>query len=148
MLQDVARRVTLGLTFLVTVSFCMVGTVRAAELHMFESPGCAWCKRWHAEVGPGYPKSSEGLRAPLQLRDVARSSGAGILLAQPITVSPTFVLVENGREIGRIVGYPGAGFFWGLLVQLVAKMDRATALPQGRFAKLHISQLSAHLFTC
>ena len=140
MIHELARRVALGLAFLATTSFCMVETSRAAELLMFESPGCAWCKRWHAEVGPGYPKSREGLRAPLQLREVARSSEAGNLLANPITVSPTFVLVDDGREIGRIVGYPGADFFWGLLAELVAKMDRASSLSQRRFAKLLIIQ--------
>jgi hypothetical protein len=29
------------------------------------------------------------------------------------------VLVENGAEIGRIEGYPGEDFFWGLLKQML-----------------------------
>jgi len=36
---------------------------------------------------------------------------AGVLLERPITVTSTFVLAEEGREIGRIVGYPGEDFF-------------------------------------
>ncbi len=144
MIYRLARRVALGLALLATTSVDMVKTAGAAELLMFESPGCSWCQRWHAEVGPGYPKSSEGLRAPLQVREVGRSRDAGNLLAKPITISPTFVLVDNGREIGRIVGYPGADFFWGLLAELVAKMDRATSLPQRRFAKLQITQSFAN----
>lgn len=144
MIYRLARHIALGLAFLATASVGMAETVGAAELLMFESPGCSWCQRWHAEVGPGYPKSSEGLRAPLQFREVARSRDAGNLLAKPITISPTFVLVDNGREIGRIVGYPGADFFWGLLAELVAKMDRATSLPQRRFAKHQSTQSFAN----
>ena len=101
-------------------------TARAAELVLFESPGCPWCARWRAEVGPGYPKSDEGMRAPLRAHALADADNAGVQLAAPVVASPTFVLVENGREIGRSVGYPGADFFWGLFAQLIAKLDRAS----------------------
>ena len=30
-------------------------------------------------------------------------------------VTPTFVLAEGGREVGRIVGYHGEDFFYGML---------------------------------
>ena len=33
------------------------------------------------------------------------------------------MLVDNGREIGRIVGYPGADFFWAMLGELMSKLD-------------------------
>lgn len=32
--------------------------------------------------------------------------------------TPTFVLIDGGREVGRIEGYPGEAFFWGLLEKL------------------------------
>ena len=102
-------------------------SAQAAELVMFEEPGCPWCARWHAEVGPGYPLSEEGKRAPLRVVALARAQAAGVRLAAPVVASPTFVLVDNGREVGRIVGYPGADFFWGLLDQLFKKLDRHSA---------------------
>jgi hypothetical protein len=37
--------------------------------------------------------------------------------------TPQFVLVANGREIGRIRGYPGEDHFWGLLGVLIKKLD-------------------------
>ncbi len=95
----------------------------AAELLMFETRGCPWCATWHREVGPGYPKSTEGQRAPLRRLDLGDTAKTGFTFATPITASPTFVLVDKGREIGRITGYPGADFFWGLLAQLVAKLE-------------------------
>ena len=95
----------------------------AAELLMFESRGCAWCAAWHREVGPGYAKSSEGTRAPLRREDLADAAKIQVALASPVVASPTFILVDRGREIGRITGYPGADFFWGLVGQLIAKLD-------------------------
>ncbi len=37
-------------------------------------------------------------------------------------LTPLFVLVDNGRELGRIRGYPGEDHFWGLLGILVGKL--------------------------
>ena len=92
------------------------------ELLMFDQAGCPWCLRWRAEVGPGYPKSAEGRRAPLRTIDIGAPRPPGITLASPVRATPTFVLVENGREIGRIVGYPGADFFWSMLDGLMKKL--------------------------
>lgn len=93
------------------------------ELLMFEEPGCPWCKRWHEEVGVGYPLTPEGKRAPLRRLELARAGQAGVRLASPVTASPTFVLISEGREVGRITGYPGAAFFWGLLEGLLKKIE-------------------------
>jgi hypothetical protein len=38
-------------------------------------------------------------------------------------LAPLFVLVDRGREIGRIRGYPGEDHFWGLLGVLIKKLD-------------------------
>ena len=40
-----------------------------------------------------------------------------------------FVLVDNGREFGRIRGYPGDTFFWGLLANLIERLDRGEPAP-------------------
>ena len=46
-----------------------------------------------------------------------------VLTALPdIVYTPTFVLMDGGREIGRIVGYPGEDFFWSLLGELVQRL--------------------------
>ena len=96
--------------------------LRAAELQMYEEQGCVWCRRWHAEIGPAYSKTPEGRRAPLVRIDIHQPRPAGVTLSAPVRATPTFVLVENGREVGRITGYPGADFFWGLLEQLMSKL--------------------------
>lgn len=87
-------------------------------LVMVEEPGCAYCARWHAEVGPAYANSAEGRYAPLRR---VRIGAADIGHLKGLRYTPTFVLVDGEREIGRITGYPGADFFWGLLADMLAK---------------------------
>ena len=43
-------------------------------------------------------------------------------LLDDLTFTPTFAVVENGWEVGRIRGYPGDDFFWGLLGQILARL--------------------------
>lgn len=105
----------------------MAQSPRSVELVMFEEPGCPWCARWRQEIGPAYPKSPEGRRAPVRHIMIHEQHKADIALAMPITVSPTFVLSDGRKEIGRISGYPGPDFFWSMLAELIAKLDRPSA---------------------
>lgn len=95
---------------------------RAAELLMVEEEWCAWCKRWHEEVGAIYDKTAESKRAPLRLMDIHDAVPKDITLASRPRFTPTFILIVDGQEAGRIEGYPGEDFFWGLLNQM---LDRA-----------------------
>jgi thioredoxin-related protein len=91
----------------------------AAELVMFRSAGCPYCAAWDRAIGPIYPKTDIGKRAPLRQVDIGQTSEVKIALVSPIRFTPTFVLVDSGRELGRIEGYPGEDFFWGLLERLL-----------------------------
>jgi hypothetical protein len=95
---------------------------RAAELVMFVEAGCPWCARWDSEVSEAYANSEEGRIAPLRRVEISAARMSGIRLARAVTVTPTFVLVEGGAEVGRITGYPGADFFWGMLGELMARL--------------------------
>jgi hypothetical protein len=106
------------------------GAGRAAELIMFDDPGCSWCRRWHAEIGPGYPHSPEGKLAPLRRVHIRDQATAGVRLASPVRATPTFVVVENGQEIGRIVGYAGADFFYPQLDELLQRLPRPAPEPR------------------
>lgn len=83
-------------------------------LLMAEEDGCYWCARWHKEIAHIYPKTAEGRTAPLQTYDL-HSETPDVIFASKVRFTPTFILVENGQELGRIEGYPGEDFFWGLL---------------------------------
>lgn len=100
--------------------------VAAAELLMVEQPGCSWCRRWHDEIGPGYAKTAEGKVAPLRRADL-RALPPDISFKAAVTATPTFVLVHDGMEIGRLTGYPGAEFFYGMLAPLLGKLPGTRA---------------------
>jgi hypothetical protein len=95
----------------------------AAELVMFEQAGCTWCATFDREIAPIYPKTAEGQRAPLRRVDIDHPLPQDLAFIDMERLAPLFVLVENGREIGRIRGYPGEDNFWGLLGVLINKLD-------------------------
>jgi hypothetical protein len=94
----------------------------AAELLMYRRAGCPWCAMWDREIGPIYPKTDIGRRIPLRMVDLDRGDAPAVRVRSPVRYTPTFVLVENGKEVGRIEGYPGDAFFWGLLEQMVEQL--------------------------
>jgi hypothetical protein len=98
-----------------------IASVAAAEptLVMVEQPGCVYCQRWDAEIAPAYPKTAEGMFAPLIRADLREGPPAGITYDRRVVFTPTFILVENGEELARLEGYPGDDFFWPLLTRLL-----------------------------
>ncbi|RMD94762.1 MAG: hypothetical protein D6811_02185 [Alphaproteobacteria bacterium] len=100
----------------------------SVQLLMVEEEGCIWCARWNAEIGPIYPKTAEGRLAPLRRVDIRGAEVRSLALARPVQYTPTFVLMRDGRELGRIEGYPGEDVFWGLLGMLLREqLPEATA---------------------
>ncbi len=111
---------------IVTFALALVITAPAyaAELLMFEEDGCVWCARWNAEVAPGYADSPQGRFAPLKRYDLRRDPLPDDLeLKGRVRYTPTFVLIDGNREIGRIMGYPGEKPFWKLLDTLIARIE-------------------------
>jgi hypothetical protein len=79
------------------------------RLIMVEEPGCRFCRKWDAEIAPGYRKSAEGRFAPLKR---VRRGAPELEGLAPIVFTPTFVVMRAGEELGRITGYPGADYFY------------------------------------
>lgn len=98
----------------------------AAELVMIEEPGCHWCARWNEEIGVVYHKTEEGRAAPLRRVEI-NNLPSDVTFASAPRYTPTFVLVDDGVEIGRIEGHPGDDFFWPLLNRLLERLPPATA---------------------
>ena len=99
---------------------------QAVELVMVERKGCTYCIKWKNDLGPIYPKTDAGKYAPLRMIDIAEDMPEDLRFDRKVVFTPTFVLVDSGREIGRIEGYPGEDFFWGLLeMMLKSKTDFA-----------------------
>jgi thioredoxin-related protein len=98
----------------------------AAELVMFERDGCVWCAGCDRDVGPVYPKTSEAKLLPLRRINLDHAKTGDLALEAPVRFTPNLVVIDNGREVGRITGYINDDAFWGLLDALAAKI----ALPQ------------------
>ena len=99
----------------------LAAPVAAGDLRllMFDQPGCVYCERWEAEIGPIYPATEESRIAPLTRLDIHDPLPEGIVIARRAMLTPTFVLLDDGREAGRMEGYPGEDFFWFLLGELI-----------------------------
>ena len=98
----------------------------AAELVMFDQIGCEFCDQWDEEVGVAYPKTAEGKRAPLRRLSIHDDRPEDLAFIEGVRFTPTFVLVDNGAEVGRIEGYPGDMFFWGLLGRMIEDLPTET----------------------
>lgn len=112
------------LRILIVALLCALPLKAAAEsyLLMAEEVGCLWCARWNAEIAPIYEKTPEGQTAPLIRYDLHADS-PDVEFKHRVRFSPTFILVHNGKEVGRIEGYPGEDFFWGLLGRMIADAE-------------------------
>ena len=117
------------MTGLILLATTLLAPARAAELVMFEQKGCVWCQKFDREIAPAYDKTNEGQRAPLRRVDIAQPMPPDLAFINRERFTPVFVLVENGREFGRIRGYPGDLFFWGLLANMIERLDRGESVP-------------------
>lgn len=116
------REIILFIAVLCLPLLAGAGTVGAAELVMFESESCEWCELWHEEIGVIYAKTTEAGIAPLRRVDIEDTVPGDLTHVRGIHYTPTFVLMEDGEEVGRILGYPGEDFFWGLLGMELEKL--------------------------
>lgn len=114
-----------GRCFVFALMLCgAAGTAGSAELVMFESETCAWCKRWHDEIGIAYPNTPESRCAPLRRVDIHVQRPGDLSDVSGIVYTPTFVLFHEGKEVARLVGYAGEDFFWPLLAQELVKLPQ------------------------
>ncbi len=118
------RSVTLLAAAIIALGYPTTSAM-AAELVMLEQPGCVWCARFDAEIGPAWPNTAEGRRAPLRRVDITEKWPADLEFVGRERMTPTFVLIDKGVEIGRFRGYPGDEFFWFLAGELLAKLPAA-----------------------
>lgn len=116
---------TLHRLVLAAMLACPAPAAFAAELElvMVEQPGCIYCARWNDEVAPEYPVTDEGKAAPLRRVQLRAPLPDDITLAAPAVYTPTFILLADGVEQGRIEGYPGEDFFWPLLAGMIATAE-------------------------
>jgi hypothetical protein len=92
---------------------------KGTYLIMFEQDGCFYCQAWNERIGGIYGNTREGRFAPLKKIDIHDDDAPPNV--KPVIFTPTFVLLVDGREVGRITGFTSEDFFWGLLGPMLAK---------------------------
>lgn len=97
----------------------------AAELLVVEDPRCGPCVLFDRQIGPIYPKTEEGKTAPLRQVAFGAPAPAPYAFIGQAKVAPTFVLVHEGREVGRIEGYSSDELFWMSLASLMQKLPES-----------------------
>lgn len=95
---------------------------RRVELVMFELGTCIYCAVWNDAVGRTYADTVPGQRAPLRRVSLTDPRPDDLTHVVGVRMTPTFVLLDEGREVGRIQGYANAELFWSELGRLLAKM--------------------------
>ena len=114
-----------SLFFLLVISICGAGSVKAADsrsqLVMITSSHCPWCEAFEDDIGKGYDLTEEALIYPLRRHDFYEAMPDDLAHLIPATMTPTFIFIRDGAEVGRIIGYPGAELFWWRVSEFTAQ---------------------------
>ncbi|WP_343069932.1 hypothetical protein [Jannaschia sp. Os4] len=100
-----------------TLALAAPAAAQDLTMVMVEQAGCIYCQRWDAEAAPGWPNTEVGRAAPLRRVDITALPD-DVAFASTLVFTPTFVLVRDGAEIGRVEGYDPQ-FFWPMAERLV-----------------------------
>lgn len=87
----------------------------ALELVMFDASWCSYCRLFKSEVLPDYDEHELGQLAPIQIVDV--SEQGQFELNEAVDATPTFVLIDDGREVSRFAGYSNPDSFYAALAE-------------------------------
>lgn len=104
------------------VALLMPMQLWSTELIMIEQDGCHYCMVFDKEILPDYAESVEGKAAPLRRVNLANNWPEDLSNIKRDRLTPTFVLVKDNKEYGRLRGYPGNKNFWKLLKEMLAKL--------------------------
>ncbi len=96
-------------------------TARPLQLVMITTPGCYYCRMWRKEIGPGFAASPAGHVAPLVEVDLAGPFPDGLVFSRRPRLTPSFILMDHGTEIGRVEGYVGARHFYPVLEDMMRR---------------------------
>lgn len=102
----------------------------SAELIVVDQANCPYCERFEREIAPAWPKTDEGRNVPLRRVSLHADWPADLSVVERATLTPTFILVENGEEQGRLVGYAGDEHFWFLIGELLESSSAREQAPE------------------
>jgi len=89
------------------------------RLIMIHSSSCPWCEQFDEEIGISYSNTPEGKILPLERIDYYAEFPDKYQIISPASFTPTFIILNDFKEVGRIEGYPGRELFWWRLSEFV-----------------------------
>lgn len=95
----------------------------AVELVVFEHADCRYCRIFRTDIAPRYNGSTQAGRAPLRFVSIEHNGTEGAGLNGAIHMVPTFVLMKEGREVDRIVGYWAPDNFFKMVAYMLLKAE-------------------------
>lgn len=75
------------------------------ELIMFTTSICAYCAIFEKEIGEAYDSHELTKKAPLIRINLDEYGTGPYHLTKPLRYAPTFILMNNGKEVGRLTGH-------------------------------------------
>lgn len=104
------------------------GNVRAAptatyEVVVFEADGCNFCESFRTDILPLFKASKIGRDTPIRFVNVTHADETKMGLASAITLAPTVVVMHQGQELDRIVGYTGPFNFMKLIAHMMGRSE-------------------------
>ena len=92
------------------------------EVIVFEHADSVHCRIFRRDVLPRYQQSTRA-DVPLRFVDLSKTDTSSFSLKGRIGTVPTAVVMKDGREVDRIVGYWGPDTFFKLLAHILARME-------------------------
>lgn len=112
-LPALARLSRMALSLLLAaVLLIPLQAVAETRLIMVTSDHCPFCRAWERDVGAIYDRSPYAPNMPLTRVEMGAPLPDDIVLTGPVMGTPTFLIVNDGREIDRQRGYDDAEMFW------------------------------------
>jgi hypothetical protein len=97
--------------------------IATIEIVIYEDPASPYCQMFRRDVVPNYTASTRARRVPLRFIDITSMPSDTPGLARPIEIVPTAVVMQEGSEVGRVVGFWGSDEFARLIGQWVGHSE-------------------------
>ena len=134
--------------FTIALWFCLTSTAYAAEMLMFSTKTCGYCRAFLKEVAPTYADTEHAKLLPLRIISMDQSTAPlwfdeayNEKRIDPIVGTPTFVIFNNGTEVARLIGYQGKEKFYKDISKFIndnrAKLEQAVNAPKIPYEEGH-----------
>jgi thioredoxin-related protein len=95
-------------------------TASNLQLVIMEAPGCTYCGIFRRDVLPSYEASKRAKELPVRFLDVNDQAASDLDLQTPVDIVPTFIVIKDKKEVGRIPGYVGPENFYHAINHLMS----------------------------